>query len=59
MREAVLGDVAEILDVGLQSPVPLVLLQQRVLVEEAGTRLADERVRAAHWEWGLGAAYPE
>lgn len=30
----VLGDVAEVLDLGLQAPVPLVLLEELVLVEE-------------------------
>lgn len=34
-RKNVLGDVAEVLDLGLQAPVPLVLLEEFVLVEEA------------------------
>ena len=33
----ILGDVAEVLDLGLQAPVPLVLRKQRVLVEESAT----------------------
>jgi hypothetical protein len=35
-----LGDVTEVLDLGLQTPVPLVLHQQRVLVEVSIAELA-------------------
>lgn len=33
-REDILGDIAEVLDLGLQAPVPLVFLEKLVLVEE-------------------------
>jgi hypothetical protein len=34
LRQDVLGDVAEVLDLGLNAPVPIVLLEKLVLVEE-------------------------
>ena len=34
LREDVLGDIAEVLDLGLNTPVPIVLLEKLVLVEE-------------------------
>ncbi len=40
-REDILGNVAEVLDLGLQTPVPFVLGQEGMFVEEA-------RVKAAH-----------
>jgi hypothetical protein len=33
-KESILGDVTEVLDIWLQPPVPFVLHQERVLVEE-------------------------
>jgi len=41
IQKDVLSNVAEVLDIGLQSPVPLVLVKQRMFVEET-------RVEAAH-----------
>ena len=41
VHERIVGDVAEVLDVRLHAPVPVVLLQKLVLVEES-------RVEAAH-----------
>jgi hypothetical protein len=35
-----LGDVTEILDLGLQTPVPFILHQQRMLVEVSVAKLA-------------------
>lgn len=39
----ILGDVAEVLDLGLQPPVPLVFSKKGMLVKESETQLADER----------------
>ena len=49
VHERVVGNVAEVLDIGLNTPVPVVLLQKFVLVEEA-------RVEAAHVVVGFHAS---
>lgn len=40
--EYVLSDIAEVLDIRLESPVPLVFQQQRMLVEESGSNVSDD-----------------
>lgn len=49
VHKGIVGHVAEVLDFGLHSPVPVVFLQQLVLVEEA-------RVEATHVMVGLHAS---
>ena len=39
-KEGLLGDVTEVLDLGLQAPVPLVLCKQGVLVEETARHIS-------------------
>lgn len=45
----VLGDVTEVADLGLQTPVPLVLLEKLVLVKETVGEIS-ARVHVAHWQ---------
>lgn len=43
--EGIVSDIAEVLDLGFHAPVPLVLLQELVLVEEAGVEATHVVVR--------------
>lgn len=53
-----LGDVAKVLDLWLQTPVPLIFGKQRVLVEEA-VKIVSMTVAALYSYPHLGRTYPE
>lgn len=55
----VLGNVAKVGDFGLDAPVPLVLEQQGVVVEEARSQVSNEVIQDAVVARMLKGTHPE